>query len=657
MPAVNSKILQADYNDIRNKMVSILGSGSGNFGWGQQARINSSAVAEGNKVTINEWANLRYDVINAYKHINGSNPTTAQVAEGNTIRYTSNFTPDTGALDVPQKQYDDWANNITNNRFTVAAGESVVTAAISQTKTTAWNGTVSCVIGFYFGSANEARYFFNSGGQIRISASRIGGTVSAQNTAWTNLLTAVGTQIFGANTPGTGTTPSDGLNWYRCTSTFQTYYTGTASSPYGSNNIQLQARVTDVTNNSTGTAAYGEIRVVFTDGYTDPVVGIPPSRAFGPDPVPPNDLVDGTLTVSCNLRYATGIMVPTSAVFTVTQPTLGIGAISSDYTPPAGLATYSPSIFFDSLVFDLNNYLTEYYYPIQDTPGSLNGQYKLDGRGPGSSGEFDQHIFRGGGGSSQPNNLFTSLGGNWTIPANDSDFFAQYVNTFDGSGPTPGPSIRYQVAKTTTVYDGDFYVKTFGYGDQNIPATERNPGVYVLNDDPAPDPTEPIYYDAGNYPTSRPLTAFGYRPGSNRTVGWGKTGRFSGNPSNTLGFIYENATVNGFQVYAWRRCVYGATYSVGYGFSLQAPAVCDLYLLIGHPRWNSVFGTVTFASSDGTAQQSSQLKMSGSTNVLAVTMLLCKQEGLGGVSSDIPVANLQTIVQNLTNRMKLFFYF
>jgi hypothetical protein len=636
MPAVNSKILQADYNDIRNKMVAILGSGSGNFGWGQQARINSSAVAEGTKVTINEWANLRYDVINAYKHINGSNPTTAQVAEGNTIRYTSNFTPDTGTLDVPQKQYDDWANNITTNRFTVAAGESVVTAAISQTKTDAWNGTVSCVIGFYFGSANEARWFFNSGGQIRISTARTGGTTSAQNTAWSNLLTAVGTQIFGANTPGTGTTPSDGLNWYRCTSTFQTYYTGTASSPYGSNNIQLQARVTDVANNATGTAAYGEIRVVFTDGYVDAVVGIPPSRAFGPDNVPPADLVDGTLSVSCNLRYATGIMVPSSAVFTVAQPTLGIGAISADYTPPAGLATYSPSIFFDSLVFDLNNYLSEYTSPIS---GST---YRLDGISlPGYTGEFDQYIYNGA--SSTSNLLYQPPGGNWTIPANDSNFFNDYVSSFAGSGPTPGPSIRYQVAKTTTIYDGDFYVKTFGYGDQDIPTTLRDPnGVYVLNDDPAPDPAPPATpLPAGSYPTSRPLTAFGYRPGSNRTVGWGKTGRspyLNGNV--TTGFIYENATVNTFQVYAYRRCTY-----------VISANICDLFLLIGHPRWNSVFGTVTFASTDSGQQLSTQLKVSGSTNVLAATMLLSNSGG------DIPAAQLQTIVQNLTARMKLFFYF
>jgi hypothetical protein len=81
MPAVNSIIVQADYNSIRNKVIAVLGNGSGNSGYGQQARIVSTAVAEGTKVTINEWANLRFDIINAYKHINGSNPVTAVVSE------------------------------------------------------------------------------------------------------------------------------------------------------------------------------------------------------------------------------------------------------------------------------------------------------------------------------------------------------------------------------------------------------------------------------------------------------------------------------------------------------------------------------------------------------------------------------------------------
>jgi len=323
MPAVNSVIVQADYNSIRNKVVAVLGNGSGNSGYGQEARLVSTAVVEGTKVTINEWANLRYDIINAYKHINGSNPTTAVVAEGNTIRYTSSFTPDTGTLDVPQKQYDDWADNITTNRFTVATSESGTTAVTTSSKTTAWVSQCECVIQFYWTNANDARYWFNSGGKIRISANRTGGVGTAQNTSWTTLLSAAGTQNFGGAVPGTGTSPNDGTNWYRTTNTFQTFYQVASTGAYTSNIYRLQARCVDVPSNSGGTAASGEIRVLFIDGYTD-------SGAVGPPFLnpPPGDDIDGTLTVSVSTLFATGIMVPSSTIFTVTQPTVAIGAVT-----------------------------------------------------------------------------------------------------------------------------------------------------------------------------------------------------------------------------------------------------------------------------------------------------------------------------------------
>ena len=322
MPAVNSKILKTDYNSIRAKLVAVLGNGSGNIGWGQQARIQSTDVGDDSKVTINEWANLRYDVINAYKHIFGSNPTTAVVSEGGTIRYSSSFTPDTGTLDVPQKQYDDWADTISTNRFTVAAGESATTGVVSSSKTTSWASQCQCTIQIYWTNANDARYWFNSGGQIRISASRSGGGAQPQNTSWTSLLSSAGTQSFGAVLPNANTTPNDGTNWYRTNNSFQTYYTATASSPYGSNNYQLQSRCVDQPSNSSGTAFQLEIRVLFTDGYVDP----------GQYPLNPSpdytDLVDGTLTVNVSSLYATGIMVPASQTFTVTQPIIAVGAVT-----------------------------------------------------------------------------------------------------------------------------------------------------------------------------------------------------------------------------------------------------------------------------------------------------------------------------------------
>jgi hypothetical protein len=252
------------------------------------------------------------------------------VSEGGTIRYTSSFTPDTGTLDVPQRQYDQWADDITSARFTVAAGESATTGTISASRTGSWFSQCQCTIQVYWNNANDARYWFNSGGQIRISASRSGGTAVSQNTSWTSLLSSAGTQSFGAVLPNPNTTPNDGTNWYRTTSSFQTYYTATASSPYGSNNYQLQSRCVDQPSNSSGTAFQLEIRVLFTDGYVDPGVApiFPGPQTQTTANFPPDELVDGTLTVNVSSLYATGIMVPASQIFTVTQPIIAVGAVS-----------------------------------------------------------------------------------------------------------------------------------------------------------------------------------------------------------------------------------------------------------------------------------------------------------------------------------------
>jgi hypothetical protein len=75
-----------------------------------------------------------------------------------------------------------------------------------------------------------------------------------------------------------------------------------------------------------------EIRVLFNDGYVDPGVGAAGTIPGGvqtqtPANFPPDDLVDGTLTVSASTLYATGIMVPASQLFTVVQPIVTVGAV------------------------------------------------------------------------------------------------------------------------------------------------------------------------------------------------------------------------------------------------------------------------------------------------------------------------------------------
>jgi len=336
--AVNDIIKEADYNSIRNKVIGVMSVGSGNSGYGQT--ILSTAVAVGNKVSINEWANLRYDIINAYVHQNGTTPATVTISEGGRIRFS--------AVDAPVTTYDTLANNLVSNRFNVGVGQSSInsTDPISGNPYTTstnwpgptpppgtpagpygatWNTKIQCTVGFTFATANAARHFFNSGGQINIASSRSGGSLgTSQATQWTTILSGAGSQSFGGNNPGTGTSPNDGTNWYRCTNSFQQYYSRSGSSPYGSNSYRLLARVTDVAGNSTGTSKSGEIRVEFVDNYIDPAV--PPHT---PSTIPPIDQVDGLFTTSLTITYASGVLVPSgTGNFTVSIPTITLSAIA-----------------------------------------------------------------------------------------------------------------------------------------------------------------------------------------------------------------------------------------------------------------------------------------------------------------------------------------
>lgn len=317
---VNDIIKEAEYNGIRNKLINVINAGSGNSGWGQP--LKSSAVAVGNKVTINEWANLRYDIINAHTHIYGSAPSTVTVAEGNTIRYN--------VSDAPVTTYDTLVNTIVANRFTVHSSQSATNVPSAPSSTTwpgpygsYWTTKLACTIDVVWPDANSARYFFNSGGQVRIASSRSGGSTNSQNSQWTSILSTAGTQSFGGNNPGTGTTPNDGTNWYRLSNSFQQFYSLAGSSPYGSNTYKIYSKCADVVSNSSGTSRHGQFYLEFTDSYVDP--GQHPSNPV-PDTI---DAVDGTFSVSVSLLYATGVLVPAGfGNFTVTLPTVSIGAIA-----------------------------------------------------------------------------------------------------------------------------------------------------------------------------------------------------------------------------------------------------------------------------------------------------------------------------------------
>lgn len=311
--AVNDKISASDYNSIRNAVNTVYGTGSGQYGYGQT--LQSPAIVEGNSISINEWTALQYDIINTGVHQTGTIPSLISVAEGDTVRY------DPTGTTAPITQYRPLIDTYNSNRFSLGDGQYLTNTKASTSMIWPgpdgdhWQTYIYTTMTVKWSTADAARYFFNSGGQIRIASSRIpsGGRASiAQNQSWTDFLTTVGIQTFGATSPA--------INFYNLTNSFQQYYSANASGAYSRNYFKLSAKCNTVTNNSNGT----ENTLVFLIEWHDDYV-----RTGGWQTL---DFIQGTFTVDASTREATGILYPVgTGNFTVESPTITIADITQSF--------------------------------------------------------------------------------------------------------------------------------------------------------------------------------------------------------------------------------------------------------------------------------------------------------------------------------------
>jgi hypothetical protein len=292
-----SEITAAGFKTIQDKAESLLGIGTTSRGYGQT--VQSADYSPGTTITKEQWDLLRFDIINIRTHQDGVIPSIVQINEGDLITFGASS---------PNTNYDTLLETAILNRFNIGPGRSIVSAIATRTFESNWSNAASCTITATFTNSNQARYFFNSGGKIRIVSSRTGGTLSPQNNAWTNLLNSVAMKEFGAST-------NPIINFYTLTNSYQVFYQNSSTTPYSANNYRLEARC-NVANNSSGTATVVEIRVSLNDAYVDS------------DPAPPPDLVDGMLSIVVEELRATGILVP-SGTFTITSPTYSVSTISA----------------------------------------------------------------------------------------------------------------------------------------------------------------------------------------------------------------------------------------------------------------------------------------------------------------------------------------
>ena len=304
--SVGIEIQDSDYNAIRKKIIAIMGNGGTNpltdqadatFGYGQE--LVSSDVAAGQNITKDQWDALRFDILNARIHQDGVTPSIVSAVQGQTIRF---------GVAHPNTSYNSQSDIAIANKFNLGAGQFVIDSGTAQSRSSSWSNSVSATTTVTFGSSDYARWFFNSGSKIRINSTRIGGSPTSQNTAWSNLLNSVGIFEFGG-----ATTP---VGFYSLTDVNQVCVSSSSTSPYSANNFTIRVR-SNVANNSNGTATQLIFTLSWVDGYVDPDVtaGRPANLN------PPEGIVDGNLSFTVEEQRASGILQPSgTGAFIINRP-------------------------------------------------------------------------------------------------------------------------------------------------------------------------------------------------------------------------------------------------------------------------------------------------------------------------------------------------
>jgi len=244
----NNIITAADYNTFVGTVNGVIGTGSGSKGYGQSTLSTVSAT---DQITAAHWTALLGAVTTAATHqgtsvdIPGASDT-GYPATGDTI-HAFDATVSIGGTSY---NYDlsTAITNVDTNFQNVDAAQQTTTATLhTTTRSSAWADNINSEVDVTFADANAARFFFNTGGEIHLTADQPT-TSTTQDTNWDTVFdTAMGTikmGFTGTTRTGSGGTPATTIGYYDLTGTYQTIFDGTniGSGAYSANDVLIQAK-------------------------------------------------------------------------------------------------------------------------------------------------------------------------------------------------------------------------------------------------------------------------------------------------------------------------------------------------------------------------------------------------------------------------------
>lgn len=231
------------------------------FGYGQSSLL---PVTVNNTITATEWAGLFTAMKNAGIHQGTTTtpplPTVLPISGNPIAAYSS---PSTIASVL---------SSLRTNRLALALGQTTLTTGTNFVQPSAakpWLSTLTFSVRVDFGSWDNARYFFNSGGQVLLNGSNPTVT-TPEDIIWSGLLSGMSPMKFGA----TASSSPDGVSatavgFYDLTTTYQTIYNKVpagASVYYTGSYIRASAKLA----NAPGTNGQVDFSVVMFNGDSTP---------------------------------------------------------------------------------------------------------------------------------------------------------------------------------------------------------------------------------------------------------------------------------------------------------------------------------------------------------------------------------------------------
>lgn len=274
-PTNTNKILQPFVNSAETlqKMAGLYGVGYGDTGYGQTAILLPNVVAGVTTIPASNWAALRTAIETTGNH-QGSDIANlvpaGQLITGQIIN----------AHDGSNFSLSNLISVVDDNKFNTNSGASMTLTSNVSTDARAliWSGTISSTFRYTWSTVDEARFFFNSGGELRIRLTQ--GTVTTpQDTDWNDIFTnKLGTYSFKAQESSvTGTSSAaviinsgyyDILNGPTHTLAFNGVNIG--GSLYSSNDLLIHARVQGTAGNG-GPGTQVDIQITLQDQHTSAI--------------------------------------------------------------------------------------------------------------------------------------------------------------------------------------------------------------------------------------------------------------------------------------------------------------------------------------------------------------------------------------------------